>query len=114
MTSHKKEIAKKMGVKGYKHVTQHTVSGEKRGYKDPKTGLTHPSKGAFKDRYQGKSNWTDGLDKSKYSPEKLARWKADSERAKAQFDRQHNSQFRNQSANTPALRAWQEGNKKKK
>lgn len=50
----KQKMIEKMGVKGYKHSKWHSIDGEKRGYEDPKTGTIYPSKGAFKDRYQGK------------------------------------------------------------
>ena len=44
-------------------------------------------------------NWTDNLDKSKYSPETLARWKKDAIRAK----KQHSILMKNPHRDLPDL-----------
>jgi len=55
-----------------------------------------------------KKSWMDGLDKTKYSPEKIARWKADERRAKSDMVRLQANPFKNHPDTSPARMAYRD------
>ena len=60
-----------------------------------------------------KSSWTDRLDKNKYSPDKIARWKSKELKAEKDFKSLKSDSRSSLPATSPAGRAyWNEKNKK--
>ncbi len=49
-----------------------------------------------------KKSWTDSLDRSKYTPETIARWKKDESRAGKQFQALQKNPFRHLPSTAPA------------
>lgn len=59
----------------------------------------------------GKLSWTAGLDKSKYSPETIARWKADEHKAGKQFAQLQKNPHKDLPSTAPARMAYDDRHK---
>lgn len=59
-------------------------------------------------------SWTDGLDKKKYAPSDIKRWKSDEARAKKQFAELRSNPFRDLPITAPARHAYDSEKRKAK